>query len=258
MLERLADMLRGEDSRGGFEAKADMLSISGMTLEQFADLMEGLGYRAEKAERAKVKPVDKVVPHDGTHDMMEPSADTELPEKVDGPVDDTLADDAPDKPVMDVAAEQPAGGIVEQPTPAIPADTPPEIAALDDDGLAPMIEEPMETPEVSDHIPDQPKDEVPQGTAPDADVAGAEMETYYVFTWARPARGGNTGNRRNGDKPQSRGKPQGKGRKGGGPRRDNAGGGKAQNFSARPPKQEKKIDPDNPFAAALMGLKDEK
>ena len=43
MLERLADMLRAEDSRGGFEAKPDMLSITGMTLEQFANLMEGSG-----------------------------------------------------------------------------------------------------------------------------------------------------------------------------------------------------------------------
>ena len=34
--------------RGGFEAKADMLSITGMTLEQFADLMQGLGYKAER------------------------------------------------------------------------------------------------------------------------------------------------------------------------------------------------------------------
>ena len=65
MLERLADMLRGEDSRGGFEAKADMLSITGMTLEQFADLMEGLGYRAERGEREKVKPVDAVIPAEG-------------------------------------------------------------------------------------------------------------------------------------------------------------------------------------------------
>ena len=55
MAERLADMLRTQDTRGGFEATADMLSITGMTLEQFADLMQGLGYRAEKAERIKVK-----------------------------------------------------------------------------------------------------------------------------------------------------------------------------------------------------------
>ncbi|MBE0412649.1 helicase-related protein [Yoonia sp.] len=55
MLERLADMLRDKDSRGGFEANADMLSITGMTLDQFADLMTGLGYNAEKGEREKVK-----------------------------------------------------------------------------------------------------------------------------------------------------------------------------------------------------------
>ena len=55
MLERLADMLRDQDSRGGFEGTADMLSITGMTLDQFADLMTGLGYKAEKGERPKVK-----------------------------------------------------------------------------------------------------------------------------------------------------------------------------------------------------------
>ena len=45
MLERLADLLRAKDSRAGFEATPDMLSITGMTLDQFADLMAGLGYR---------------------------------------------------------------------------------------------------------------------------------------------------------------------------------------------------------------------
>jgi len=55
MLERLADMLRGMDSRSGFEANADMLSITGLTLEQFADLMSGLGYTAECGERPKLK-----------------------------------------------------------------------------------------------------------------------------------------------------------------------------------------------------------
>ncbi|AUH35490.1 helicase-related protein [Paracoccus tegillarcae] len=55
MLERLADMVRAQDTRAGFEASADMLSITGMTLDQFADLMQGLGYAAEKGEREKVK-----------------------------------------------------------------------------------------------------------------------------------------------------------------------------------------------------------
>ncbi len=56
MLERLADMLRAQDGRGGFEATPDMLSITGLTLEQFADLMGGLGYRAERGERVKSRP----------------------------------------------------------------------------------------------------------------------------------------------------------------------------------------------------------
>ncbi|HMO73070.1 MAG TPA: helicase-related protein [Paracoccaceae bacterium] len=61
MLERLADLLRARDSRAGFEAAPEMLSITGLTLEQFIDLMEGLGYRAERGERPKVKPVAAVV-----------------------------------------------------------------------------------------------------------------------------------------------------------------------------------------------------
>jgi len=62
MLERLADMIRAFDVKSGFEANPDMLSITGMTLEQFADLMQGLGYAAEKGEREKAKPVGEVKP----------------------------------------------------------------------------------------------------------------------------------------------------------------------------------------------------
>ncbi len=66
MLERLADMLRTENSRAGFEANPDMLSISGLTLEQFADLMGGLGYKGEKSERPKVKPAPAAPKADDT------------------------------------------------------------------------------------------------------------------------------------------------------------------------------------------------
>lgn len=58
--------------------------------------------------------------------------------------------------------------------------------------------------------------------------------------------------------PQGQGKPRGKPAKGKGRKPGGDKGGKAQNFSARPPRKEKQIDPDNPFAAALMGLKDDK
>jgi len=170
MLERLADMLRSEDSRGGFEAKADMLSITGMTLEQFADLMQGLGYKGEKGERAKVK--------------------------------------------------------------AAPADAP--VEAVSD---APVAEAaPVETAD------------------PATPVAEAEVEVFYTFTWARAPRA-NTRPARASEKPSGEGR--GKGKPKGKPRGANKGArdDKAKSFSARPAKPEKKIDPDNPFAAALMGLK---
>ncbi|MFY0617944.1 helicase-related protein [Shimia sp.] len=220
MLERLADMLRSEDSRGGFEAKADMLSITGMTLEQFADLMQGLGYAAEKDEREKVKAVAVAPKKDASTDSSDAEAKTEADASVE--VDSTAQ------------AETPAEG-----------DTSTEAVAEDD---TPVAAEAAEEPVVdtADPTPVEP-----------------EMEVFYTFKWVgrqggnrnNQRRGGQQGgnNRRNdtqaGDRPRGGkgGKPKGKG-----PRRDNG----PKQFQARPPKKEKAIDPDNPFAAALMGLKD--
>ncbi|HLS19011.1 MAG TPA: hypothetical protein VK090_04310, partial [Paracoccaceae bacterium] len=53
MLERLADLIRPMDARAGFEATPDMLSITGLGHEAFAELMAGLGYQVEKGERPK-------------------------------------------------------------------------------------------------------------------------------------------------------------------------------------------------------------
>ena len=294
MLERLADMLRAEDSRGGFEAKADMLSITGMTLEQFADLIQGLGYRAEKGERAKVKPADAVI-------AAEAGASAEG-----------------DTPVMDAADQEPAGvspEAGETPAPAAPADVAEPVAKLEDQGEAPVFAEPAE-PVAETPVPDTPEEEILPGTAPDEALAGPEMEVFYAFTWGgnrgNPRRGG-AGNRsrrdarggaadvqeseapkedrggrsgrgdknakggdrgaqgdkrdargeKSGGRPERSGKggergsdrPRGKGGKpkgkGNGPRND-AG----KSYEARPPRKDKPIDPDNPFAAALMGLRD--
>ncbi|WP_416368001.1 helicase-related protein [Tritonibacter mobilis] len=243
MLERLADLLRNEDSRGGFEAKPDMLSITGMTLEQFADLMQGLGYRAEKGERAKVKAVDAVVTEGGT-----PVAD---------------------QPVMDAAAE------AENTPAAAPAETTPDEAAADvpagtseivDEGVAPVAAEPAES-SADEPIAETAEAETAVGAAADATVEEPEIEVFYTFTWGRNTRQGNAGRgQRRGEgrgpkadgagrgKPRG-GKPQGKpgGKKGGRP--DRGGDKGSKTYSARPPKKEKQIDPDNPFAAALMGLK---
>ena len=189
MLERLADQLRSEDSRGGFETKPDMLSITGMTLVQFADLMRGLGYKAEEGERVKVKatPVVEAKP--------------------------------------DVASDE-----------AVAEETPVEIVA-------------EETPVVDAAAEEKPAEETPAEETPAEETP--EMETFFTFAWA-----GNRGgkNQQRHAKPQGEGKPRG--RKPAGKGKPPAkGGNKAQNYSARPPRKEKAIDPDNPFAAALMGLK---
>src|SRR6056300_354600 len=178
MLERLADLLRVQDSRGGFEATADMLSITGMTLEQFANLMEGLGYVAARAEREKQRAEVPV----------------SAPEATEA---EAAADDTSEAPAEDTAEE------------ALVAET-----------------------EAADVEPTVP-----------------EMEVFYTFTWGRkPKPRPQGGKRQNGDQPRKKqgGKSKGK------PNRGDQG--KARSFEAKP-KKEKQIDPDNPFAAALMGLK---
>ncbi|SHE89779.1 ATP-dependent RNA helicase SUPV3L1/SUV3 [Ruegeria intermedia] len=196
MLERLADMLRAEDSRGGFEAKPDMLSITGMTLEQFADLMQGLGYKAERGERVKVRPVAA---------EPQPTAESD----------------------------------------AQPAETGPEATDVPADAAGVPAEASAEATE-STEAPDEAPAAEPASDEP-------EIEVFYTFTWGRQ-RQGHRGPRRDAQQPRGKGKPrEGRGKPQG------KKGGKPQGtktFSSRPPKKEKAIDPDNPFAAALMGLKE--
>ncbi|MGR3503880.1 helicase-related protein [Pseudaestuariivita sp.] len=227
MLERLADQLRSEDSRGGFEAKPDMLSITGMTLEQFADLMQGMGYKAERTEREKVKPVDAVI-------SGAPDGDT--------PVMDA-GDMAPALPPVD-------GAPIDEPPASDPVEAVEEIV---DDGIAPVAET---LPDAADApaVPEVAATEVLPGTVIDADAAGPEMEVVYTFTWGRkpPNQQGRRGGAGGGKGDRNRGGGKGKGKPRGKP-----GGGKpqgAKSFEARPPKKDKAVDPDNPFAA-LAALK---
>ncbi|MEL6839761.1 MAG: helicase-related protein [Pseudomonadota bacterium] len=122
MLERLADMLRDQDSRGGFEANPDMLSITGMTLEQFADLMQGLGYKATKGEREKVKAVatDAVA--------APPAAQNGDPQPETPPAE--VPGDMPSEAPVDVPQEMPDTPPVELPpaTDEAPADTTPVVS----------------------------------------------------------------------------------------------------------------------------------
>ncbi|MEJ6394114.1 helicase-related protein [Gymnodinialimonas sp. 2305UL16-5] len=226
MLERLADLLRNEDSRGGFEANPDMLSISGLTLEQFADLMGGLGYKGEKGERVKVKAPqpEPAAPEAAS----EPPVEAETQAGADGAdTPDPTPTELPDEAPVETPAEPPAEA---------PADMPTETP----------VETPVELP----------------GT--ETAEATPEMEVFYTFTWAPRGRGHARPRRADGDQrgrsdgaPQGkRGKPQGKG----GPKGDRKGGKrpprdtKPKTYSSKPQKSDK-VDPDNPFAV-LAALKD--
>ncbi|MBN8294249.1 helicase [Rhodobacter sp. NTK016B] len=249
MLERLADLVRTKDARAGFEATPDMLSITGMTLEQFADLMQGLGYAAEKGERAKTRPQPSA---EATAEDIAAKARSEAEAARIAAQD---GDEAPEAAAD--AAEAPAEPVVEAPAETAP-ETPAEEPAVAADAEA----------------------------APDADAEAVdETEVFYTFRWsprprnnrgdgprrsgARREPGTEQGARDKGDRPRREG---GKGGKSDGPRGDRPKGGpkggkgkpgdkrgqQPRSFSSGPERKRDRIDPDNPFAAALMGLKDKK
>ncbi len=260
MLERLADLLRAKDSRAGFEATPDMLSITGMTLDQFADLMGGLGYRAERGERPKVR---EAAPETGAAPASASAEDTA-------------------SQAGEATAEAPSGALPE----ADPQTAEPGAVPVADAVIQPQIVEAEATATDADAAP--APDEAAEAAVPET----VEMESFVTFTWApRPRRDRGDGNRqgrgqrreagaegegRRGPKSEARadrgpkraegegprggkggagqggGKPRGKGGKPGkGGERDND---RARSYEARPPRAEKPVDPDNPFAA-LLALK---
>ncbi len=163
MLERLADMTRTMDSRGGFEATADMLSITGMTLEQFAALMEGLGYNVARGEREKVKR-PAPAPESPTPEEVRAKSDTESDAGPDAktPAETAVSDTPPDTPIADDAAESPLAGPSGEPI----------------------------APEHSDLPAGETKDAGADDPTPKPSDA-PEIEVFYTFTWApKRARGG--------------------------------------------------------------------
>ena len=156
MLERLADMLRAEDSRGGFEAKPGMLSITGTTLEQFARLMEGLGYRAARGERPKVRAQQTPppeVPGDAPGEVPPPPTDPDI-----GPGPEIPGGEPPEQPDVGPEPEIP------QPDPAPGGD--PELP--DPDVPQPGLPEtPTEVPDAPNEAPGDVPGEVPLPPTPD-------------------------------------------------------------------------------------------
>ncbi len=259
MLERLADLLRAKDSRAGFEATPDMLSITGMTLEQFADLMGGLGYRAEKSERPKVRAEAKAavvadvaaMPAEG--DVPAPAADLESVEAV----------------MPAEAAQSPA-----EPT----GDLPDPVAEASSEPAAPVEMEQVYTfvwaPRARGGETRGPRRDRGEGRGEGRGRAPqqAEGQPQAAAEAERPRGDGSRSERpdRAHRKPDAGGGPRQGARSADGPREGYKGKPKGQGkpsernherprdqqpktFEARPPR-EQKIDPDNPFAI-LAALK---
>ena len=250
MLERLADLLREQDSRAGFEATPDMLSITGLTLEQFADLLQGLGYGAERHEREKPAPE---APETARAESAAPQGATAKPEGEAAKAEGEAA-----KPEGEAAAAEDASpGDAQKAPPATEA-----APAAPDDNINNEAQTSEEAGNNSDSKEAGPAtaqgEETPAESAAGTEE-GPRIETYYIFRWRpRRAAGGKPGRPGDGRKKGSTG------RKGGKRARDGAAKGKGKpaaaqkprSYSARPPRKKDAIDPDNPFAAALMGLRD--
>ncbi len=299
MLERLADMLRTRDTRAGFEAAPDMLSITGMTLEQFADLMQGLGYAAERGERVKQRVAPSV---EATAEEIAAQAQAEADKSAivaeDAPAGEPASEPASEAGEAAAPAEAAPEGEVVTEVAAEVAETTPEVEAETAVAEAPAEPVAEAASEADAPAAAEATDAPEAATAETAAPAAEDMEVFYTFRWAprprhRARDGQGRGGQRRGAAPaegeaqgerprrdgERRGKPQGRGEGGGKPQGERQGdrrgkGGKPgrrdggrdggrdnarqqpRKFQSGPDRKKDRIDPDNPFAAALMGLRD--
>jgi ATP-dependent RNA helicase SUPV3L1/SUV3 len=287
ILERLADLIRpllqwkpgttarpeGAYDGRRFTATTAMLSILGATPDDMEEILKGLGYRADavKVEEAAAF----LASQSGSATPLADTATSGTPAET---ADHDDADAAGEEPhAAEAAPEQPA-----EPA-AVVAEAPAEAdaAAIEQVVIAEQageLAEPVEAKPVLLWRPGSRNDNQRSGGRPQGDRRGNNRapqgearreggEPRREGEGRREARGDD--NRKNGaggrpDRNRGRdgGKPQGGQRHEKGERQDrpdrNDRGGKPQaaKFEARPPRKEKPMDPDSPFAK-LAALKEQ-
>lgn len=233
ILERLADIIRplislnpntvegelppGAAEKNGFRVTVEMTSLLGCAGDDFASILKSLGYRLQRT------PIE-AAPAADQNDL----ADTA---KLDGA-----------EPVEAAATSEPT------PEASDLADTAKLVGGADDAEATPPLEANVEAAQTSEGVglaaePEEPKfDEVwfPGGRRSDNQ---------------RPQH--NRGKKPDGAPRQAKGKPNFAHRSGDKPKFDKNRSGKpgSNNHANRPPKRDKPLDPDSPFAA-LAALKD--
>lgn len=290
ILERLADIIRpllqwkpgttprpeGAYDGRRFTATTSMLSILGATPDDMEEILKGLGYRADSvkaeeaaaflgAEDAKVaaKPEGEVAAEAPADEAAAPVEDADAEGETEA---ETAAADA--APVTEAAENQAAEAPVSEEVPAA-AETPSEAAPAAD-------ETPAEVRPVLLWRPGGRNDNARLGQRNHGQrnhsQGGQGQDDRRGDRGQKHGGGRRDGERRDGDRrdgPRQGGRPEfAKGRDGkpqGGrpdrnerndrPQRDDRGG-KPVKFEARPPRKEKPIDPDSPFAK-LAALKEQ-
>jgi ATP-dependent RNA helicase SUPV3L1/SUV3 len=280
ILERLADLIRpllqwkpgsprpeGAYDGRRFMATTAMLSILGATPDDMEEILKGLGYRADavKAEEAAAH-LNAQAPAGAVATETAEAAPTETSEESD-------ADASAETDSETSAAEGEA--------PAAAADG--ETAAAEPAPAAETVQAPAETEAAAEGEPVEAKPVLlwrpgsrhdnnqrqggnrhggeRQGERNNGERRGGERHRNQP-AGERGERQGERGDRRDGgrgrpDQNKGRdGKPQGGNRPDRGERNDRGGKPQQAKFEARPPRKEKPIDPDSPFAK-LAALKEQ-
>ncbi|WP_297972281.1 helicase-related protein, partial [uncultured Amaricoccus sp.] len=206
MLERLADMIRNLDARAGFEAAPEMLSITGLSLDQFARLMQGMGYVAAEGTRPRRRPAppadagpasaEPAPPADAGPAPAEPAPTEAGQPEPDAPTPEIPGPAQPDAPTPEIPVpDQPDAPVPVDPVPEQPDVPLPEIPVPGEPTI-PVPPPPTELPptagvaEVEAAAAESAASETPVAEA-SAEGEPQEMELFYTFSRAprrRPER----------------------------------------------------------------------
>jgi len=208
-----------------------MLSITGMTLDQFSDLMAGLGYKGERGEREKVKAAAVPAP------IVETDNANPIPEEA-SPLAEAEA-------AQTVAAPELEAFVIFTWAPRPRAPRPERGPRAPRDAAAPRGE--GATRDAQPRGEGRPRGDRPQGERKAEADAKPQGDR-------RPGKPHDRRDAKPGGKPGGKphdGKPSGKHGKPAGKRDDSP-----RSFEAHPPRKER-FDPDSPFAI-LAALRDKK
>lgn len=282
MLERIADLIRpvitARSYNGGFVVTPAMMSLVGCSGEEFSNLLKGLGYRPrlEKVKPPKIeeKPVEApkfivetisseshapAAPAVQAEAPTEPAAEIPATEEIQvsaaSPVESSASEEAPDAEAPNEAAQQPEVSEAEIDLVEMEIWRPqrrhkPEQRARH--YRKPTAEGATATSETGDNKSSEPprrqrsRDRY-KGKREDAANASPGNSENQANNSGKAGKRGNRDRFANSRNDGERKEGRRDGRKG-----DRNKGGERREWSSAPPRREREIDPDSPFAALAV------